>query len=147
MQLQAFKQTRREMTHFFTYLMLHVNLSTLQPQPVFIYQFSLVSTHHTSYCWHFKSKRIDEKEKTTVWKREAGCEVGPHLCISSWHVDAAAGLKWWPQGGWLWWECGVHACMCTWQGAVEAQPHKDTKFQEWNSEDIYWSLALKVNAG
>lgn len=31
-------------------------------------------------------------------------------------------------------------------GAVEARPHKDTK-EECKSGDMYWSLAVKVNAG
>lgn len=41
-----------------------------------------------------------------------------------------------------------HACLCVHVGgAVEARPQKDTKVQECNSKDMYWSSALKVNAG
>lgn len=32
-------------------------------------------------------------------------------------------------------------------GAREVRLHKDTKVQECNSEDMYWSSAVKVNTG
>ena len=125
-QLQAFKQTGREMTHFlFTYLMVDVNLSILQPQPVFNLSLLVIQQcargRPAVRLVYTSAEAAGAWTQLQVWNDDLGeacCDEGAACTPVCVHVG----------------------------GAVEAWPHKDTEVQECNGEDVYWSLALKLNA-